>query len=77
MTPRDPVREALVSARTRAWLADVDAPMPATEDGAAWDAVRKLEAAYDAAESAVEEYDARTTPAASSDAGATPTEGNP
>lgn len=67
---RDPVREALVSARTRAWLAYVDAPMPATEDGAAWETVRKLEAAYDAAESAVEEYDARTTPAASSDAGA-------
>lgn len=63
---RDPVREALVSARTRAWLAYVDAERDSDALREAW-----AKAAVDVAE-----YD-RTTPAASSDAGATPTEGNP
>lgn len=64
---RDPVREALVSARTRAWLAYVDAP---GQQDALFDA-------WEQADKAVIAYDARRTPAASSDAGATPTEGNP
>lgn len=60
MTPRDPVREALVSVRTAAYLAW----MYADEVGE-----REYEA-YHRARRAVEDYDARTTPAASSDAGA-------
>lgn len=60
---RDPVREALVSARTRAWLAYVDAPRESMA----------LRLEYLMASSAVESYD-RTTPAASSDAGAQDTE---
>lgn len=69
MTPRDPVREALVSARTRAWLAYVD---HAEHESA-------LLRAFQSAADAVTEYD-RTTPAASSDAGAqdhTTTTGEP
>lgn len=57
---RDHVREALVSARTRAWLAFVDEPIYRDT----------LANSYKSAADAVDEYDARTTPAASSDAGA-------